>query len=41
MIEISNVSLIILLVFVFILGALTCEYIKSQIKWKNKIYIIA
>ncbi len=32
MIQISNLSLIILLVFIFILGAITWEYIKSQIK---------
>jgi hypothetical protein len=29
---ISNLSLIILIVFVFVLGILTWEYIKSQIK---------
>jgi len=32
MITISNLSLVILIVFVFIIGALTWEYIKSQIK---------
>jgi hypothetical protein len=32
MIEISNLSLVVLIVFVFILGALTWEYIQSQIK---------
>jgi hypothetical protein len=32
MIEISNLSLLVLIVFNLILGALTWEYIKSQIK---------
>ena len=29
---ISNLSLVVLIVFVFVLGSLTWEYIKSQIK---------
>ena len=32
MIEISNLSLVLLIVFSFILGSITWEYIKSQLK---------
>ncbi len=32
MIELSNIGFVVLIIFTFILGALTWEYVKSQIK---------